>query len=186
MRNFQIIASNKLTANCLLTCSYYTRPHLEYGGWVYVKNILGSQIYSLVYKFNVFHKIRESGLLESVFCNIYYREIINTTCNTQLNTTKQLFLNIYHFPSILVLLKYQNPFIEYAIFESCLSCSFLVYAQSFSITPCFYKQSIFDPRPKNCLSFSKKPPQKLFSNCLGDGLLTSFYCLNIQTFETSP
>ena len=37
----------------------------------------------------------------------------------------------------------------------------------------FYKQSIFDTRPENCLSFSKKLPQKLFSNCLVDGLLTS-------------
>ena len=37
----------------------------------------------------------------------------------------------------------------------------------------FYKQSIFDPRPENCLSFSKKSPQKLYSNCLVDGLLTS-------------
>ena len=25
----------------------------------------------------------------------------------------------------------------------------------------FYKQSIFDPRPQNCLSFSKKLPQKI-------------------------
>ena len=25
----------------------------------------------------------------------------------------------------------------------------------------FYKQSIFDPRPENCLSFSKKLPQKI-------------------------
>ena len=24
-----------------------------------------------------------------------------------------------------------------------------------------YKQSIFNPRPKNCLHFSKKPPQKI-------------------------
>ena len=24
----------------------------------------------------------------------------------------------------------------------------------------FYKQSIFDPRPENCLSFSEKSPQK--------------------------
>ena len=39
--------------------------------------------------------------------------------------------------------------------------------------PFFYKQSIFDPRPENCLSFSKKSPQKLFSNCLVEGLLTS-------------
>ena len=37
----------------------------------------------------------------------------------------------------------------------------------------FNKQSIFDPRPEICLSFSKKSPQKLFSNCLVDGLLTS-------------
>ena len=37
----------------------------------------------------------------------------------------------------------------------------------------FYKQSIFDTRPENCLSFSKKLPQKLFSNCLVDDLLTS-------------
>ena len=29
-------------------------------------------------------------------------------------------------------------------------------------TPFFsYKQSIFDPRPENCLSFSKKLPQKI-------------------------
>ena len=28
-------------------------------------------------------------------------------------------------------------------------------------TPFFYKQSIFDPRPENCLSFSKKSPQKI-------------------------
>ena len=40
----------------------------------------------------------------------------------------------------------------------------------------FYKQSIFDPRPEKFLSF---PPQKLFSNCLADGLLTSIV---IQTF----
>ena len=34
--------------------------------------------------------------------------IQHTTLN-QLNITKQTFLNIYHFPSTLVLLKYQNP-----------------------------------------------------------------------------
>ena len=34
----------------------------------------------------------------------------------------------------------------------------------------FYRQFIFDPRPENCLSFSKKPPQKLFSICLVVGL----------------
>ena len=50
----------------------------------------------------------------------------------QLNITKQIFLNIYQFSSTLILLKYQDPFIEYAIFESCLSCSFLGWAQNFS------------------------------------------------------
>ena len=56
--------------------------------------------------------------------------IQHTTLN-QLNITKQIFLNIYHFPSTLVLLKYQDPFIE-SIFEWYLSCSFLVWAQNFS------------------------------------------------------
>ena len=37
----------------------------------------------------------------------------------------------------------------------------------------FNKQSIFNPRAKNCLSFFKKPSQKLFSNYVVDGLLTS-------------
>ena len=30
-----------------------------------------------------------------------------------------------------------------------------------NVTPVFYKQSIFDPRPENCLSFSKKSPPKI-------------------------
>ena len=48
LRNFQINARNKLTAKCILTFSHHSKPHLES-----VKNKLGSQIYSLVYKFNV-------------------------------------------------------------------------------------------------------------------------------------
>ena len=38
---------------------------------------------------------------------------------------------MYHFPSKLVLMKHQDPFTE-SIFESCLSCSFLVWPQNFS------------------------------------------------------
>ena len=34
--------------------------------------------------------------------------------------------------NVLVLLKYQDPFTEYAIFESCLSCGFLIWAQNIS------------------------------------------------------
>ena len=33
-------------------------------------------------------------------------------------------------------------------------------------TPFFYKQSNFDPRPENCLSFSKKLPQKIIKQLL--------------------
>ena len=52
-------------------------------------------------------------------------------------------------------------------------------------TPFFYKQSFFDPQPENCLSFSKKSPQKLFSICLVDGLHVflirkSFFCLSLN------
>ena len=50
--------------------------------------------------------------------------IQHTTLN-ELNITKQIYLNINYFPSTLVLLKYQDPFME-SIFEFCLSCTFLV------------------------------------------------------------
>ena len=36
-----------------------------------------------------------------------------------------------------------------------------------------YKQSIFDHRPENCLSFSKKLPPNILSNCLVGDLSTS-------------
>ena len=74
-----------------------------------------------------------------------------------------------------------NKFVEVAL----ISCDVLCAAINcnnktknnrevlFPTTPFFYKQSIFDSHPKNCLSFSKKSPQNLFSNCLVDGLLIS-------------
>ena len=46
--------------------------------------------------------------------------------------------------------------------------SFFNYGKKF-VHIFFNKQSIFDPRPENCLIFTKK----LFSSCLADGLLTS-------------
>ena len=45
----------------------------------------------------------------------------------------------------------------------------------------FYKQSIFDPHPQNCLSFSKKSPQKIVQQ-LFSRWSVNFYCLNIQIF----
>ena len=45
----------------------------------------------------------------------------------------------------------------------------------------FYKQSICETRPENCLSFSKKPPQKLVEQLFSRSI--NFYCLNIQTFK---
>ena len=45
----------------------------------------------------------------------------------------------------------------------------------------FYKQSIFDPRPENCLSCSKKLPQNIFQQ-LFSWWSINFYFLDIQTF----
>ena len=43
----------------------------------------------------------------------------------------------------------------------------------------FYKQFIFDPRPENCLSFSKKSPQKIVWQLFSSWSIN--FCLNIQT-----
>ena len=42
-------------------------------------------------------------------------------------------------------------------------CSIVFFAKPFVTlnTPFFYKQFIFDPRPENYLSFSRKSPQKI-------------------------
>ena len=48
-------------------------------------------------------------------------------------------------------------------------------------TPFFCKQSVFDPCPENCLSFSEKLPQEIVYQFFGKWS-TKFYCLNIQTF----
>ena len=41
-------------------------------------------------------------------------------------------LSSFREENVLVFLKYQDPFIEYAIFEPCLSCAFFVWAQNSS------------------------------------------------------
>ena len=115
MRNFQINVRNKLIAKCILTFSHYARPHLKYGTYVYVKNKLGSQICSLVYKFIVwFIRLENLVYQNNPFICCRATSIQHATLN-QVNITKRIFLNMYHFPSTLVLLKYQDPFIEYAI-----------------------------------------------------------------------
>ena len=138
MKNFHINARNKLTAKCLLTFSHCTGPHLEYGSHVYVKNKLGSQIYSLVYNVNASFIRLENLIYQNnpfIICTIDQSSIQHLTLN-RLNITKPIFLNMYHFLSTLVLLKYHDPFLEYATFESCLSCSSLIWAQNFSIIQC--------------------------------------------------
>ena len=45
----------------------------------------------------------------------------------------------------------------------------------------FNKQTIFDPRPKNCLGFSKKSPKKIVEQLFSRRSI-NFYSLNIQTF----
>ena len=49
----------------------------------------------------------------------------------------------------------------------------------------FNKQPIFDPRPENCLSFSKKSSQKIVYQLFRRWSI-NFYCLNIQTSWTPP
>ena len=46
------------------------------------------------------------------------------------------------------------------------------------------KQSIFDPHPENCLSFSEKSPPKIVYQLFSRWSI-NFYCLNDQTFQTS-
>ena len=50
---------------------------------------------------------------------------------------------------------------EKSIRVSAASVSVSSYGQIFLLYTFFYKQSIFDPRPENCLSFSKKSTQKI-------------------------
>ena len=51
-----------------------------------------------------------------------------------------------------------NPLIFYYFCKKIISVRSEVTSQKYTV---FYKQSIFDPRPENCLSFSKKSPQKI-------------------------
>ena len=97
------------------------------------KNKVVSQIHSSVYRFNVCFIRLEKLVYKNNLVIIYttWQSSIQYTTLNQLNITKQTFLNIYHFPSTLVLLKYQDPFIEYPIFESCLSCSFSCLSSEF-------------------------------------------------------
>ena len=66
-----------------------------------------------------------------------------------------------------------------------LSCKQVLHAIKYSLTTLihffFYKQSIFDHRPENCLSFSKKLPPKVVQQLLSRWSI-NFYCLNNQTF----
>ena len=61
---------------------------------------------------------------------------------------------------------WKDPFIEYPIFESCLSCSFLVWAQNLSM---------------DC----KFPYQSLFKQCSVLELQVCSYCLNIGQGQLS-
>ena len=67
--------------------------------------------YSLVCKFNVCFIRLENLVYQNnpfIIYTIGQSSMHHITLN-QLNITKQIFLHIYHFPSTLVLLKYQDP-----------------------------------------------------------------------------
>ena len=94
---------------------------------------LGSQIYSLDYKYNVCFIKLENLVYQSnpfIIYAIGQSSMQHATLN-QLNIPKQIFLNIYLFPSTLVLSKYQDPFIWNMLFlnpvylaDSCLGSEF--------------------------------------------------------------
>ena len=69
-----------------------------------------------------------------ITCTIVQSSIQHSTLN-QLNITKQIFLNIYHFPSTLILSKYQDPLYRMYYFWillnlqlSCLGSEFQQYS----------------------------------------------------------
>ena len=59
-------------------------------------------------------------------------------------------------------LLHRPPLVTASEFERPIRPDFIKFSAKTNIeyTFFFYKQSIFDPRPKNCLSFSKESPQK--------------------------
>ena len=63
---------------------------------------------------------------------IYTKLASNIMLMISLWTWIEPLLSSFREENVLVLLKYQDPFIEYAIFEPCLSCAFFVWAQNSS------------------------------------------------------
>ena len=70
----------------------------------------------------------------------------------------------------------QNPMITGKETPKKVRLEFLVVPLFF-----FYKTSIFGRRPKNCLNFSIKSPQKTVLQLFSRWSI-NFYCLNLQTF----
>ena len=102
VRNFQMIARNKLTAKCLLSFSHYTRPHLEYGGLIYVKNKWSSQIYTVLQIYVCFIRLEILVNKDNLFIissNTIRHSSIQYTKLNQLNIAKQMSLYInFHQP----------------------------------------------------------------------------------------
>ena len=98
MGSFQINARYKLTANCLLTFADYIKPHLECGDVSLCETKLGSRFHYLVYKFNVCFIRLENPVYQNNSFIIYtggQSSVQRTTLN-QLNSTKHIFLIIFH------------------------------------------------------------------------------------------
>ena len=57
----------------------------------------------MIYYFSLYAKTLACELNPDLKANLNERTIVNTTYNNQPNITKQIFLNIYHFPSTEVL-----------------------------------------------------------------------------------
>ena len=93
-KKFPNHARNKLTTKCLLMFLNYTRLRLEY-----VKDNLGSQIYTINYRFMfvIENLVYQNNRFIIIYSNTIGKSSIQHTTLNQLSITKQTFLNIYHF-----------------------------------------------------------------------------------------
>ena len=103
-------------------------------------------------------RIQKQG---GIFTNIYFHFILLSICHIDFVSTHNNSVRMFCFFSILCV----NGIPYMSVFHRCFFSIkwFTHFTQETNIHLFLYiyKQSIFDPRTKNCLSFSKKLPPKI-------------------------
>ena len=103
-----------------------------------------------------------------------WAQLLNKQCNTLLLTYANFWYhNLLSFSGFIFMFFFQNFEVSFYLLTNKLKNQkdetkmsiFILPDISFNVTlkrfcRSFYKQSIFDPRPENCLKFSKKSPPK--------------------------